>query len=69
MVGLLDKKTYGGSFVYHAENKQIFIGYVVGLDYKNPYFSPFDEFQRFKTHKAIRKTLEGGKELHMELEL
>jgi electron-transferring-flavoprotein dehydrogenase len=57
----LDKKTYGGSFVYHAENKQIFIGYVVGLDYKNPYLSPFDEFQRFKTHKAIRKTLEGGK--------
>jgi len=59
----LDKKTYGGSFVYHAENKQIFIGYVVGLDYKNPYLSPFDEFQRFKTHKAIRKTLEGGKRI------
>jgi len=56
----LDKKTYGGSFVYHAENKQIFIGYVVGLDYQNPHLSPFDEFQRFKTHKAIRKTLEGG---------
>jgi electron-transferring-flavoprotein dehydrogenase len=59
----LDTKTYGGSFVYHAENKQIFIGYVVGLDYKNPYLSPFDEFQRFKTHKAIKKTLEGGKRI------
>jgi len=59
----LDKKTYGGSFVYHAENKQIFIGYVVGLDYQNPYLSPFDEFQRFKTHKAIKKILEGGKRI------
>ena len=59
----LDKKTYGGSFVYHAEKKQIFIGYVVGLDYKNPYLSPFDEFQRFKTHKEIRKILEGGKRI------
>ena len=57
----LDKNTYGGSFVYHAENKQIFIGYVVGLDYKNPFLSPFDEFQRFKTHKTIKKILEGGK--------
>jgi len=59
----LDKKTYGGSFLYHAENKQVFIGYVVGLDYKNPYLSPFDEFQRFKTHKAIKKILEGGKRI------
>ena len=59
----LDKKTYGGSFLYHAENKQIFIGYVVGLDYQNPYLSPFDEFQRFKTHKKIKKTLEGGKRI------
>ena len=59
----LDKKTYGGSFVYHAENKQIFIGYVVGLDYQNPYLSPFDEFQRFKTHKAISKILQGGKRI------
>jgi len=57
----LDKNTYGGSFVYHAENKQIFIGYVVGLDYKNPFLSPFDEFQKFKTHKTIKKILEGGK--------
>ena len=59
----LDNSTYGGSFVYHAENKQIYIGYVVGLDYKNPYLSPFDEFQRFKTHKEIRKMLEGGKRI------
>ena len=59
----LDTKTYGGSFVYHAENKQVFIGYVIGLDYKNPHLSPFDEFQRFKTHKAIRKILEGGKRI------
>jgi electron-transferring-flavoprotein dehydrogenase len=59
----LDKKTYGGSFLYHAENKQIFIGYVVGLDYQNPHLSPFDEFQRFKTHKSIKKILEGGKRI------
>ena len=59
----LDTKTYGGSFVYHAENKQVFIGYVIGLDYQNPHLSPFDEFQRFKTHKAIRKILEGGKRI------
>ncbi len=57
----LDNSTYGGSFIYHAENKQIYIGYVIGLDYKNPYLSPFDEFQRFKTHKNIKKFLEGGK--------
>ena len=57
----LDNKTYGGSFVYHAENNQIFLGYVVGLDYKNPYLSPFEEFQRFKTHPAIKKMLSGGK--------
>jgi len=59
----LDNKTYGGSFIYHAEKKQIFIGYVVGLDYQNPHLSPFDEFQRFKTHPEIRKILEGGKRI------
>jgi len=59
----LDNKTYGGSFVYHAENKQIYIGYVIGLDYKNPHLSPFDEFQKFKTHKDIKKILEGGKRI------
>jgi electron-transferring-flavoprotein dehydrogenase len=59
----LENDTYGGSFIYHAENKQIFVGYVVGLDYKNPYLSPFDEFQRFKTHPAISKILNGGKRI------
>ena len=59
----LDSKTYGGSFIYHAENKQIYLGYVIGLDYQNPYLSPFDEFQRFKTHPAIRKMFEGGKRI------
>jgi len=59
----LDNKTYGGSFVYHAENNQIFLGYVVGLDYKNPYLSPFEEFQRFKTHPSIKKIIEGGKRI------
>jgi electron-transferring-flavoprotein dehydrogenase len=59
----LDKNTYGGSFVYHAENKQIYIGYVIGLDYQNPHLSPFDEFQRFKTHPEIRKMLENGKRI------
>ena len=59
----LDNNTYGGSFIYHAQNKQIYLGYVIGLDYQNPHLSPFDEFQRFKTHTAIRKTLEGGKRI------
>ena len=59
----LDSKTYGGSFVYHADKKQIYIGYVIGLDYRNPYLSPFDEFQRFKTHPSIKKMLEGGKRI------
>ena len=57
----LDNNTYGGSFLYHADNKQVFLGYVIGLDYKNPHLSPFDEFQRFKTHPAIKKIIEGGK--------
>ena len=59
----LDNNTYGGSFIYHAENKQVFLGYVIGLDYKNPHLSPFDEFQRFKTHPAIKKIIEGGKRI------
>jgi electron-transferring-flavoprotein dehydrogenase len=46
--------TYGGSFLYHMENNQVAIGFVVGLDYSNPYLSPFEEFQRFKTHPNIR---------------
>ena len=59
----LDSSTYGGSFCYQAEKKQIFIGYVIGLDYQNPYLSPYDEFQRFKTHPAISKILKGGKRI------
>ena len=55
----LPNDTYGGSFVYHAENNQLIIGYVVGLDYQNPYMSPFEEFQRFKTHPNIRWYFEG----------
>jgi electron-transferring-flavoprotein dehydrogenase len=55
----LPSDTYGGSFVYHAENNQLIIGYVVGLDYQNPYLSPFEEFQRFKSHPNIRWYLEG----------
>ena len=57
----LDTKTYGGSFMYHLDNRQVTIGFVVGLGYTNPYLSPFEEFQRYKTHPAIRTFLEGGK--------
>src|SRR5262249_46299183 len=46
----LDRSTYGGSFLYHLEDNQVAVGFVVGLDYKNPTLSPFEEFQRFKTH-------------------
>ena len=59
----LDRKTYGGSFLYHLENNQVAVGFVVGLDYENPYLSPFEEFQRFKTHPAIRPTFEGGRRI------
>jgi electron-transferring-flavoprotein dehydrogenase len=59
----LDKSTYGGSFLYHLDNNQVELGFVVGLDYENPYLSPFEEFQRWKSHPEIRKTLEGGKRL------
>ncbi len=55
--------TYGGSFMYHMENRQVAVGYVVGLGYANPYLSPFEEFQRYKTHPAIRPFLEGGRRL------
>jgi electron-transferring-flavoprotein dehydrogenase len=57
----LDAKTYGGGFVYHFENNQVSIGLAVGLGYENPYLEPFQEFQRYKTHPAIRAFLEGGK--------
>ena len=59
----LDNQTYGGSFVYHAENRQIFLGYVLGLDYSNPHMSPFEEFQRFKTHPFVKKIFDGGRRI------
>ena len=59
----MDDKTWGGSFIYHLEDNQAYVGYVVGLDYANPHLSPFQEFQRFKTHPAIRPMLEGGKRI------
>ena len=59
----LDANTYGGSFLYHAEDNKVALGFVVGLDYANPWLSPFEEFQRWKTHPEIRKYLEGGKRL------
>ena len=55
--------TYGGGFFYHLENNQIAVGFVVGLGYSNPHLSPYEEFQRFKTHPEIRKFLEGGKRI------
>lgn len=59
----MDFKTYGGSWIYHLDNNQISIGYVVGLDYTNPYLSPFEEMQRFKTHPALHKLLTGGRRI------
>ncbi len=57
----LKSDTYGGSFIYHLEDNQVAVGFVVGLDYSNPHLSPFEEFQRFKTHPKIRPTFEGGR--------
>jgi electron-transferring-flavoprotein dehydrogenase len=59
----LDASTYGGSFVYHLEDRLVAVGFVVGLGYENPYLSPYEEFQRFKTHPAIRGMLERGKRI------
>ncbi|HST02481.1 MAG TPA: NAD(P)/FAD-dependent oxidoreductase, partial [Usitatibacter sp.] len=59
----LDNDTYGGSFLYHLENRQVAVGFVVGLGYRNPYLYPFEEFQRYKTHPAIRGFLEGGRRI------
>lgn len=53
--------TYGGAFLYHTDNNQVLLGFVVGLDYTNPYLNPFQEFQRFKTHPAISPLLQGAK--------
>jgi electron-transferring-flavoprotein dehydrogenase len=59
----LDTATYGGSFLYHFGENLLSYGFVVGLDYKNPWLSPFDEMQRFKTHPSIRKYFEGGRRI------
>ena len=59
----LDNRTYGGAFLYHLENNQVAVGYVIGLNYENPYLSPYEEFQRYKTHPAIRPYFEGGKRI------
>lgn len=59
----LDSDTYGGSFLYHLDNNLVMVGMVVGLDYANPWLSPFEEFQRYKTHRALRATFEGGKRI------
>ena len=55
----MDSETYGGAFLYHMENNQVVLGFITGLDYANPYLSPFEEFQRWKTHPNIRWYLEG----------
>jgi len=59
----LDRGTYGGSFLYHLDNHQVAVGFVVGLGYSNPYLNPFEEFQRYKTHPSIRGFFEGGKRI------
>jgi len=59
----LDRGTYGGSFLYHFDKNLVSVGFVIGLDYRNPHLSPFDEFQRFKTHPAIRPVFEGGRRI------
>ncbi len=59
----LHSDTYGGSFLYHLENNQVAVGFVMGLGYKNPHLSPYAEFQRYKTHPAIQHFFENGKRL------
>jgi electron-transferring-flavoprotein dehydrogenase len=59
----MDSQTYGGGFLYHLEGNKVTLGFVTGLDYKNPWLSPFEEMQRWKTHPAIRATLEGAKRI------
>jgi len=59
----LDSDTYGGSFMYHWDDNLVSVGFVVGLDYKNPYLDPYREFQRYKLHPKIRSYLEGGKRI------
>ena len=57
----LDQDTYGGSFLYHLDKNLVSIGFVIGLDYKNPYLSPYEEFQRFKMHPSIKPLLDEGR--------
>jgi electron-transferring-flavoprotein dehydrogenase len=59
----LDDRTGGGSFLYHFDERLVSVGFVVHLNYRNPYLSPFEEFQRFKTHPLVRDTFAGGKRL------
>ena len=59
----MDEHTYGGGFLYHLEGNKVTLGFVTGLDYQNPWISPFEEMQRWKTHPAIRAHLEGGKRI------
>jgi electron-transferring-flavoprotein dehydrogenase len=59
----MDNHTYGGGFLYHQEGNKVTLGFVTGLDYKNPYLSPFEEMQRWKTHPAIRAHIEGGQRI------
>ncbi len=59
----LDPRTYGGSWIYHMENNLVSVGFVTGLDYQNPYLSPYEEMQRFKTHPAIRDLFTGGRRI------
>jgi electron-transferring-flavoprotein dehydrogenase len=59
----LDNHTEGGGFLYHAADNQVFLGFIVALNYRNPHLSPFQEFQRWKLHPRIRATLEGGKRI------
>ncbi len=59
----LDNETYGGSFLYHLDKNLVSFGFVIGLDYKNPHLSPYEEFQRFKLHPKIKNTFEGGRRI------
>jgi electron-transferring-flavoprotein dehydrogenase len=59
----MDQETFGGGFLYHLEDNKVTLGFVIGLDYKNPWMSPFEEMQRWKTHPSIRTHIEGGKRL------
>ena len=65
----LDTDTYGGSFLYHLSENLISVGFVIGLDYKNPYMSPYDEFQRFKTHPTVKEIFNGEEGFLMVQEL